>query len=85
MATALLRTPRSKAGCVVECGTYKGGSATNLSLICRITGRKLHIFDSFEGVSAPSKLDGFRTHSWMWVSREIQLPSQTRLLPSFGT
>jgi O-methyltransferase len=37
-------------GDVVECGTWKGGSATNLSLVCRIVGRRLLVFDSFEGL-----------------------------------
>ncbi len=60
MATTLLRMPNSVPGCVVECGTYKGGSATNLSLICRITGRQLHVFDSFEGLPEPSERD--RSH-----------------------
>jgi hypothetical protein len=39
-------------GDVVECGTWKGGSAANLSLVCRIVGRKLRIYDSFEGLPA---------------------------------
>ena len=29
---------------------WKGGSAANLSLVCRIAGRKLRIFDSFQGL-----------------------------------
>jgi O-methyltransferase len=50
MALKLLETPPEVAGDVVECGTWKGGSAANLSLVCRIVGRKLRIFDSFEGL-----------------------------------
>jgi O-methyltransferase len=60
MATSLLRMPRSVVGCVVECGSYKGGSATNMSLVCRITGRRLHVFDSFEGLPEPTEID--RSH-----------------------
>jgi O-methyltransferase len=37
-------------GDIVECGTWKGGSATNLSMICNIVGRKLKVYDSFEGL-----------------------------------
>src|ERR1017187_6303006 len=37
-------------GIVVECGTWKGGTAANLSIICRLTGRQLFIFDSFRGL-----------------------------------
>lgn len=57
MATALLKLPKALPGCVVECGTYKGVSATNLSLICTLVGRKLEIFDSFEGLPEPSAQD----------------------------
>lgn len=57
MATSLLRIPRPMEGCVVECGTYKGVSATNLSLICGLMGRKLEIFDSFEGLPEPTEKD----------------------------
>jgi hypothetical protein len=50
MALKILETPPDVAGDVVECGTWKGGAAANLSLVCKITGRKLRIFDSFEGL-----------------------------------
>jgi O-methyltransferase len=50
MALKLLETPPEVPGDVVECGTWKGGCATNLSLICRIVGRKLRIYDSFAGL-----------------------------------
>ncbi len=36
-------------GDVIECGSYKGGSAACLSLVCRIMGRKLRVYDSFRG------------------------------------
>lgn len=57
MATRILNIPRSVEGCVVECGSYKGGSATNLSLVCAICRRELQIFDSFEGLPEPSERD----------------------------
>jgi O-methyltransferase len=40
-------------GCVVECGCYKGGSTVNLSLASALTGRELHVFDSFQGLPTP--------------------------------
>jgi Macrocin-O-methyltransferase (TylF) len=57
MALKLFETPPEIAGDVIECGTWKGGSATNLSLVCRIVGRKLRIFDSFEGLPAGDSMD----------------------------
>ncbi|MBI1335782.1 MAG: hypothetical protein GC164_02340 [Phycisphaera sp.] len=61
MATRLLRVPPEVKGCVVECGCYQGGSTTNLSILCEITGRPLHVFDSFKGLPAPSEAD--RSHA----------------------
>ena len=37
-------------GEMVECGTYAGASAAKLSVLAGLTGRKLYIFDSFEGL-----------------------------------
>ena len=48
-------------GVVVECGTYKGGSAVNLSLACELLDRRLLIYDSFFGLPKPA--EGDRTHS----------------------
>src|SRR6185369_1813210 len=57
MAMKLLETPPDVPGDVIECGTWKGGSAANLSLVCKIVGRKLRIFDSFEGLPAGEAAD----------------------------
>lgn len=53
MAMKLLQIPPDVAGDVVECGCWKGGATVNLSLICQITGRKLKVYDSFEGLPPP--------------------------------
>lgn len=50
MALKILETPPDVPGDVIECGTWKGGCAANLSLVCKIVGRKLKIYDSFEGL-----------------------------------
>jgi hypothetical protein len=52
MALKIFETPPEVSGDIVECGTWKGGSAVNLSLVCKIVGRKLRIYDSFEGLPA---------------------------------
>jgi O-methyltransferase len=61
MAKAILNVPRAVEGCVVECGTYAGGSTANLSLVCALTGRELEVFDSFEGLPAPGPADEVHT------------------------
>ena len=57
MVSALLRLPPSIEGAVVECGCYMGGATTNLSLATRLVGRKLYVFDSFEGLPEPNASD----------------------------
>jgi hypothetical protein len=61
MATTILNVPRSVKGCIVECGSYKGGSATNLSLVAKLCDRELEVFDSFGGLPAPSEEDRVHT------------------------
>ncbi len=53
MALKLLETPPEVGGIVIECGTWKGASTANLSLVCKLVGRRLKIYDSFQGISAP--------------------------------
>jgi O-methyltransferase len=47
---AILSIPPSVTGCVVEAGCYKGGSTAKFSLATRFAGRRLVVFDSFEGL-----------------------------------
>jgi len=58
MALKILEAPPDVAGDIVECGTWKGCTAANLSLVCRITGRRLKVLDSFEGL--PEGVEGDR-------------------------
>jgi O-methyltransferase len=57
MVTTVLCVPREREGSLVECGSYKGASTAALSLAASITGRKLHVFDSFAGLPEPSSSD----------------------------
>ncbi|MBN2444113.1 MAG: class I SAM-dependent methyltransferase [Spirochaetales bacterium] len=53
-------------GPVIEFGCYKGGSSAKLSLLCKLTGRKLHIFDSFEGLPDP-EMEDQKHHVIPWI------------------
>lgn len=44
-------------GDLVECGCYAGGSSAKLSIIASLLGRRLTVFDSFEGL--PAVADGY--------------------------
>lgn len=48
MAEALLSL--DVPGDVIECGCFNGGSSAKLSIIAKMVGKKLMIFDSFEGL-----------------------------------
>ncbi len=51
-------------GDFVECGVWRGGSAGLMGLVLRdfdkSAGRKLHLFDSFEGLPEPREEDGVK-------------------------
>lgn len=57
MAATLLATPPEVDGVVVECGSWKGGTSANLSLICAAAGRRLVVYDSFRGLPAAEEGD----------------------------
>jgi O-methyltransferase len=50
LVARVLSLPKSLEGDVVECGCFKGSSTASLSLACKMTGRKLTVCDSFEGL-----------------------------------
>jgi len=76
MALKLLELAPDVPGCVVECGAWKGGSTANLSLICQIVGRKLYVFDSFEGLPPADRGDreavGYRAGDYTGSLDEVR-------------
>ncbi len=54
----LIRLTLDLEGDVAECGVYTGGSAWLMCDAARSTGKLIHLFDSFEGLSQPTALDG---------------------------
>jgi O-methyltransferase len=44
-------------GVVVEAGCFKGGSTAKLSIAAKLAGRKVVVFDSFDGLPAPNPED----------------------------
>lgn len=45
-------------GCIVEAGCYKGGSTAKFSLVAARTGRRMVVFDSFEGIPVNEEKHG---------------------------
>ncbi len=52
-------------GVILEAGCWNGGSSAKLSILAKLTGRKLHIYDSFEGVEPIGKEDD-KTHDFSY-------------------
>lgn len=50
LVTRVLSLPKDLRGDVIECGCFKGASTASLSLACQMTGRRLVVCDSFEGL-----------------------------------
>jgi O-methyltransferase len=64
MGMRLLEIPPDVEGDVVECGCWKGGATVNLSIVCAIVGRKLKVYDSFEGLPPPTEGDHIAQRSF---------------------
>jgi len=56
----LLRLALRCPGALAECGVFRGASAFLMAqaIRCNGGGRRLHLFDSFAGLSAPGVMDG---------------------------
>jgi hypothetical protein len=56
-------------GCYMECGVAEGGSALLLGLLARRRNRPLWLFDTFEGLPAPSENDPDFDAAMQWTGR----------------
>lgn len=59
MLAAAVRRGRELEGDMIECGSYRGGSAALIGMLLEGTGKTLHVCDSFEGLPAPTARDNF--------------------------
>src|SRR5207249_4927478 len=58
MLWRLVRLVTAVEGDTAECGVYKGASSWLICAAIHGSGRKHHLFDSFEGLSGPEAADG---------------------------
>ena len=63
--------PKSK-GYIVECGVFKGATSIPLSIGAKITGRKLILYDSFEGLPSGEKSIPRRYYPHLQVTGSYQ-------------
>lgn len=54
---------RHVAGCVVECGVWRGGMSAGMAEVLG-SEREYFLFDSFEGLPAPTVEDGPAAEAW---------------------
>lgn len=67
MSAVAATTP---AGCFVEIGVFRGGSAFCLWQIAEHQGRELHLFDTFTGIPVACEIDKHRIGEFADVSLE---------------
>jgi O-methyltransferase len=58
---SIAERPAVAGEAVVEAGCWMGGSSAKLSLLCRLFGYRLHIYDSFQGVEPRTSIEGTGT------------------------
>lgn len=64
-------------GDFVECGVWKGGSAMMIAMVLKkygLTDRKIHLYDTFEGMSEPTEEDKTvrgKNAKWMMGNEKI--------------
>jgi O-methyltransferase len=67
IAQAILTTSKTIPGVIVEAGSYQGGSSAKLSIIAKMTNRKLAIFDSFQGIPKNKEIHNYIHSSDLYV------------------
>ncbi len=69
IARRILNLGAGVPGVIVEAGAYHGGSTSKLSLVAKLCGRQMAVFDSFEGMPENSE-----THGKSIFGREHHFP-----------
>jgi O-methyltransferase len=64
------------SGAIVEAGSFHGGSTTKLSLVAKLCGRSLEVFDSFEGMP-----ENTEAHGKSIYGREHHFPKGSHAVP----
>jgi O-methyltransferase len=61
-------------GAVVECGCWRGGMSAALAEVS--PGRRIELFDSFEGLPDAGEFDGARAHEWIATGKTLRAPEE---------
>ncbi|MEE9372256.1 MAG: TylF/MycF/NovP-related O-methyltransferase [Saprospiraceae bacterium] len=61
---SLVRRYKNVQGCIVECGTWKGGMIAGMAELLDDNNRNYFLFDSFEGLPPAKEIDGKSAIEW---------------------
>jgi O-methyltransferase len=81
--TALCLRPAIPGEVMIEAGCWKGGSSAKFSLLCKLLGYRLLIYDSFQGVEPLSRRDMEGEYDYSG-EYEASLREVTKNIHSFG-
>jgi hypothetical protein len=88
IAGDILNLGEKVPGVIVEAGAYEGGSTAKLSRVAKLCGRKLDVFDSFEGMPANAETHGKsiygREHHFPKGSHAVQLDKVKNNVARYG-
>jgi len=75
---------RRVPGAFVECGVWRGGCAAIMAAVAQRagSGRRIWLFDSFEGLPAPTAPDGTKAAEWAGAPGAAELGRADRLVAS---
>lgn len=76
IARQILNLGATVRGAMVEAGSFHGGSTAKLSLVAKLCGRELHVFDSFAGMP-----DNSEAHGKSIYGREHHFPKGSHAVP----
>lgn len=69
LAEMSLTNPALKDGCIIECGTWRGGMAAGLAVVCG-PERNYYFFDSFRGLPPVTSEDGEKARLWQELKND---------------
>ncbi len=55
---------RHVKGCIVECGTWRGGMVSGIGMLLADPTRRYYLYDSYEGLPDAEDIDGITAKDW---------------------
>ncbi|NDB36190.1 MAG: hypothetical protein EB023_12825 [Flavobacteriia bacterium] len=75
---------RNVPGDFVECGVWKGGSAGIMATAAKNSTKKVHLYDSFEGLPEPLPIDGSEAIQYSYGASQGRLKTTGKCVGSLA-